>query len=388
MSRLKVGFTGYYGMRNFGDDLFGVLCSAAARRYWNAEPLLVGPPLHGADARATWPARLPMHWYGSTGHVGRISRLLGFARGLRGSDVLVMGGGSVMNGRESFRKPMMLSARRRGRVQLAAVGVSVGPFPDAAAERSVAQFVRQFSYLSVRDRRSFELAQRMGLDPILHEGRDLAGLLRILYPPSELPPVAAGRTLRIGLAPCRYSVRDDHAAPTTEQWQNTAVEALAQLSTQLSLHVVLFSLNSHPHHGDDALANSLQHALREAGVKVEMRRYRGDPLATTQAIRGCDAFVSARLHGAIVAYLTDVPFAIVDYHPKCRDFADDISLPREARITAGSHDAPAFRTMLEQLLNADALRAGLSPDVYAQEAPDIFQCAPWSNSLPFAHRAA
>lgn len=388
MSRLKVGFTGYYGMRNFGDDLFGVLCTAAARRYWNAEPLLVGPRLHGADARATWPARLPMHWYGSTGHVGRVSRLLGFARGLRESDVLVMGGGSVMTGRESFRKPMMLSARRRGRVELAAVGVSVGPFADSSAERSVAQFVRQFSYLSVRDRRSFELAQGMGLDPILHEGRDLAGLLRVLYPPSEMPTAATSRTLRIGLAPCRYSVRPDHAAPTPDQWQDTAVEALAQLSARLPIHVVLFSLNSHPHHGDDALANSLQQSLREAGVKVEMRRYRGDPLATAQAIRGCNAFVSARLHGAIVAYLTDVPFAIVDYHPKCRDFADDIALPRDARITEGSHDVAAFRAMLEELLNADALRAGLSPDVYAQQAPDIFQCAPWSNSLPSAHRAA
>ena len=48
----RVGFTGYYGMRNFGDDLFGVLCSTAARQYWNAEPLLVGPALDGARARA------------------------------------------------------------------------------------------------------------------------------------------------------------------------------------------------------------------------------------------------------------------------------------------------------------------------------------------------
>ena len=51
MSRsLRVGFTGYYGMRNFGDDLFGVLCAAAARCYWNAEPLLVGPTMIDAIA--------------------------------------------------------------------------------------------------------------------------------------------------------------------------------------------------------------------------------------------------------------------------------------------------------------------------------------------------
>ena len=112
---LRVGFTGYYGMRNFGDDLFGVLCTQAARRYWNAEPLLVGPALSGAQARSTWPSRLPTAWYGSNGTVGKAARLLGFVRGLRESEVLVMGGGSVITARESFRKPMMLSAHSRTR---------------------------------------------------------------------------------------------------------------------------------------------------------------------------------------------------------------------------------------------------------------------------------
>ena len=47
-----VGFTGYYGMRNFGDDLFGVLCAMAAQSYWRAQPSVVGPPLQDAPARS------------------------------------------------------------------------------------------------------------------------------------------------------------------------------------------------------------------------------------------------------------------------------------------------------------------------------------------------
>lgn len=395
---LRVGFTGYYGMRNFGDDLFGVLCTAAARRYWDAEPLLVGPALSGAPARPTWPSRLPMQWYGSSGTVGKAARLLGFMRGLRESDVLVMGGGSVITARESFRKPMMLSARRRGRVQLAAVGVSVGPFHDAAAEASVADFVRQFSYLSVRDQRSYELAQRMGLTPILHAGRDLAGLLRTLHPVAAPRPARApGAPLHIGLAPCRYSVRNDHAAPTPEQWQAIAASAIAELSKRLPLQVTVFSLNGHPLHGDDALSETLVHGLRKRGIVAELALYGGDPLATTHAIRACDAFISARLHGAIVAYLCDVPFAIVDYHPKCRDFAADIGLPDASRITLDSHDATALARSLEQMLvasasapgelNSNGARASLSPDLYAQDAPDIFKCAPWSTRSS-VHQAA
>jgi polysaccharide pyruvyl transferase WcaK-like protein len=381
--RLRVGFTGYYGMRNFGDDLFGVLCAAAARRYWNADPLLVGPGLDGAQARATWPAALPAALYGSSGALGKAARVVGFMRGLHGSDVLVMGGGSVINARESFRKPMMLSAVRRGRVQLAAVGVSVGPFPDAASEASAAEFVQQFSYLSVRDRRSYEVARRMGLARIAHHGRDLAGLLSTVTPLSSRSAATEDRGVpRIGIAPCRYQVRADHRAPTPEQWHDAVIHALAGTAARAPLQVEVFSLNAHPQHGDEAMAAQLQHRLRERGIAASLHAYAGDPLATVDTIRRCDAFISARLHGAIVAYLCAVPFAIVDYHPKCRDFADDIGLPAMLRMTGASHDASAFMHVLDALLNGNGARPALSPDVYAHEAQDIFQCAPWSTTSP------
>ena len=377
----RVGFTGYYGMRNFGDDLFGVLCSTAARQYWNAEPLLVGPALDGARARAMWPAALPAQMYGAPGAMGKAARVIGFMRGLHASDVLVMGGGSVINARESFRKPMMLSAVRRNRVQLAAVGVSVGPFPDAASESAAAAFVSQFSYLSVRDRRSYELARRMGLEHIVHEGRDLAGLLRTVTP-VHAHPAESGRqksVARIGIAPCRYQVRADHPAPTPSQWHDAVVHAVRQMASRAPLEVEIFSLNGHPQHGDEAMSGQLRQRLRERGIATDLHAYAGgDPLGTVAAIRRCDAFISARLHGAIVAYLCSVPFAIVDYHPKCRDFADDIGLPPDLRISKGNDDSAAFMHVVEALLNDDGARARLSPDVYAQEAQDIFQCAPWS----------
>ncbi|WP_342315644.1 polysaccharide pyruvyl transferase family protein [Lysobacter sp. FW306-1B-D06B] len=385
-----VGFTGYYGMRNFGDDLFGVLCAAAARRYWNADPLLVGPTLEGAQARATWPSTFPSTLYGSAGALGKAARVVGFVRGLRASDVLVMGGGSVITARESFRKPMMLSARRRGRVQLAAVGVSVGPFPDAASQEAAAAFVREFSYLSVRDRRSYELCRRMGLDHITHHGRDLAGLLRTVLPLSSRTVASDDRSVpRIGIAPCRYTVRDDHSAPTPAQWHDGIVHAITRTAAHTPLQVEVFSLNAHPVHGDEAMAAQLQARLRERGVAAGLHAYAGsEPLATVDAIQRCDAFVSARLHGAIVAYLCAVPFAIVDYHPKCRDFADDIGLPLHLRITSGAHETPAFMQVLDALLNDEGARARLSPSLYAQQAQDIFQCAPWSTSPAHTHASS
>ncbi len=376
MSGLRVAFTGYYGMRNFGDDLFGVLCTRAAQHYWAAQPVLVGPSLTGMAGHSTVPTFYPADWYGAMGALGKSSRLLSFASATLTSDVLVMGGGSVITARESFRKPMMQAARRHRGLQLAAVGVSIGPFANAAQEESAASFLNRFSYLSVRDRRSFDWTQRMGLSAETHAGRDLAALL---LPLASLPARAGIEPtdpLRIGVAPCRYSENGSYAAPSRVAWQQAFVDVVQRWARTRPLVVDVFSLNEHPHHGDADLAEDLCSQLREAGVDAATVRYRDpDPLRMVAAIARCDVMVSARLHGAIVAYLCGVPFAIVDYHPKCRDFADDIGLPAHRRITL--HEGESFSDVIISLLK-DRNVAGQSPAHYAAEAEAIFKCAPWA----------
>jgi len=373
MTALRTAFTGYYGMRNFGDDLFGVLCARAAQSYWHAAPRVVGPPLAATSARSTVPRRYPTRWYGSAGLVGKASRWLSFARGIHDCDVLVMGGGSVITARESFRKPMMLSAVERG-VQLAAVGVSIGPFDDARDQDSVATFLQRFRYLSVRDERSHQLAKAMGLDAITHAGCDLAALLPASGPRSAVPDHAP---VRVGIAPCRYREDGEYAAPSRRRWEEHLIAALADLRRTRDVRVDVFSLNEHPRHGDRLLAQALVDRLRTEGVAAEWRGYTSqDPLRTVDALAACDVVVSARLHGAIVAYLQDVPFMIIDYHPKCRDFADDIGLDASLRVTAADADNP-FSDALPALL-AGERRPRVSRADYARRAPDIFQCAPWA----------
>lgn len=375
MSELRTAFTGYYGMRNFGDDLFGVIATRAAQRYWRARPLLVGPALAGMAGSSTVPALYPTRWYGGAGSLGKGSRLLSFARGTLQSDVLVMGGGSVITARESFRKPMMQAARRHRGLRLAAVGVSIGPFANEQQEVQAASFLQRFSYLSVRDARSHAWTQRMGLSTQTHAGCDLAALLLELAPPP--PRVARGgdAPFRLGIAPCRYREDGDYAAPSRQAWHTAFVEAAQRHAAQRPLAVEVFSLNEHPRHGDTALAHEICERLHAAGIEANLHRYaQPDPLAMVARIAACDALVSARLHGAIVAFLAGVPFAIVDYHRKCRDFADDIGLPPRRRITAGGE---AFSDVIDSLLaGGDGARS--SPQVYARQAKGIFESAPWA----------
>ena len=380
---LRASFTGYYGMRNFGDDLFGAICVAASRQFWNATPRVVGPAIAAVNSLYTMPGWYPPAVYGGSGPLGKTGRLYSFLRGVRNTDLLAMGGGSVINGRGSFREPLMLSAQRRGRLQLAAIGVSVGPFDDAVTQESAKAFISQLSYLAVRDRRSYELAVEMGLGERVHRGRDLAGLLPMLLPPSERPRLPApGERLRIGVAPCRYSPRPGYPTPEAKALQDTLIEELKSLNSRYRLQVEIFSLNGHSLHGDMELAQSWQEALAAQGVPARQIRYlHCDPITTAQAIGECDVFISTRLHGAIVAYMLGVPFMIVEYHPKCADFADDIALPASRRITAQNSGAAAFARGLETMLSGEDM-PGLSREDYSLQAQEIFRRAPWAVALP------
>ena len=91
----RVAFAGYYGMSNFGDDLFALLCAKAAQRFWNAEPRIIGPRLQESAVATT--SRLSAERYGDGGLVGRSARAWSFLRGLNDCDVLALGGGSVIN---------------------------------------------------------------------------------------------------------------------------------------------------------------------------------------------------------------------------------------------------------------------------------------------------
>lgn len=382
--RLRATFTGYYGMNNFGDDLFGLVCSAASRRYWDSDPKLVGPPVRNCEVPCTMPSWYPTSIYGAPGPLGKVSRFYSFARGLAGSDVFVMGGGSVIGGvaRSSFRERMMRSAHAAGQLKLAAVGVSIDPAADAEAEDAVASFLANFDYIAVRDKRSYELAAKLGVAGKTHSGRDLAGLLPLVTAVSPDSPREAqsrhGESIRIGVALCNYGATK-YDAPDKNEFLTALTGELVRLAASLPLQVEIFSLNEHLVYGDYALAAALERNLHERGIATQMQRYRSrSPLSVVDAIGECDAFISVRLHGAIVAYLQGIPFAIVDYHPKCNDFADEVGLPSVLRIRAGGGDISATIGGAISALLSPGSEPTLHRAKYCEQAEGIFKSAPWA----------
>ena len=183
--------------------------------------------------------------------------------------------------------------------------------------------------------------------------------------------------VRLGVAPCNYSDTGDGPIPDITSTLDALLRAIRTQASHVPLLVDVFSLNAHYVHGDTALADDFYLRLQDIGIPTRRVSYAGmSPLVMAGEIALCDAFISARLHGAITAYMYGVPVTIIEYHRKCQDFAHDVGLPAVRRISADRCDVAAFTEALNSMLSSKVVPA-LDPVNYAKETEEMFRSAPW-----------
>ena len=371
----NVIFTGYYGMKNYGDDLFGVVSAYGARTWWpQFSPTILGPRIAGQTERFSVPTFISADRYASDGKAGKLIRTLCSTKELLAGGKFIFSGGSLFSSNRSRIMDMAERISRFNGKKFSAIGVSIGPFDSRESEAAVVSFLRRFEYVSVRDQASYELLQSYQLDAHIAVGRDLAGLAPALAGPVEK---TVSETKVIGYAPCNIGGKPE----TTRHIDDLFI---ATVSRQQRVRVRIFSLNSHPIHGDNQRSEYVSERLKAAGIAVELIDYaeRG-VIGTWRDIAACDAVVSVRLHGAITAYLCGVPFILFEYHKKCSDFLDDIGQPDAIRVRTddaalASELAGDFEQKLLQLFT-DQAAPRLPPGRYAAESTSHFTGAPWAS---------
>ncbi|WP_434212112.1 polysaccharide pyruvyl transferase family protein [[Pseudomonas] boreopolis] len=372
----RVVFSGYYGMRNYGDDLFGVVNVYGARRWWpQLAPAILAPRIAGQDECFTVPAFIPSDRYASDYASGKLIRALFMGKELLNDNLLVFGGGSLFS---SNRSKIMNVAGRisgvRGK-KLAAIGVSIGPFDTRASEKSTLGLLRRFEYISVRDHASYEFLKGHDLEARVAYGRDLAGLAVSLAGPANHH---SGDLPLLGYAPCAV-----HGQPEIARRIDDIFVETVRRRRELSVRV--FNLNDHPIYGDSQRSHYVHRRLADLGISTEVFNYaHAGVLGTWHAIAECSAMISVRMHGAITAYLTGVPFILFEYHKKCSDFLDDIGQSSDIRV--GTSDAElatlesdGFDTQLGRLISSPRAPV-LDPVRYADESALHFTQAPWALS--------
>lgn len=372
----SVIFTGYYGMKNYGDDLFGVVSAYGAKTWWpQFSPSILAPHIAGQSERFSVPNFISADRYASDDKIGKLIRTSFSIKELLTGSKFIFSGGSLFSSNRSRIMQMTQHISRLSGKKLSAIGVSVGPFDSRASEKAVIDFLRRFEYISVRDKASYELLRSYQLDTHIALGRDLAGLAPALVGPVQK---FMHETTLLGYAPCHIS---DHLE-TSRRIDDLFIDTV---SKRRDIRVRVFNLNGHAVHGDIERSHYVRERLRGTGMAVQQIDYmeRG-VVGTWRDIAACDAMVSVRLHGAITAYLCSVPFILFEYHKKCTDFLDDIGQPSATRVGM-PHAAPAtdyaeeFKSKLQRLLDGQPAPE-LSPLRYADEAANHFTIgAPWAN---------
>ncbi|QNA89673.1 polysaccharide pyruvyl transferase family protein [Massilia sp. Dwa41.01b] len=365
---LSVAFAGYYGMQNFGDDLFAYACVDGARRYWpGTSARVIGPQLD-FDAPSALPRILPPELYCAKTKTGGLVRAAVVLKEIIHNQMVVFGGGSLFVNSDSGVFRLYKHALKIGGIRLAAVGVSIGPFDSLIAERRMKTFLSAFEFLSVRDRVSYEAGIEMGLSTTVLAA-DLAGAVaadrfeRSIF-------LARSECKVLGVSLCEFpgSVRS--------QVNDRLISEIVRTAKKIGCSVKIFSLNNHANDGDDKLASMLKMRLVEAKVDcVISYNNRQGVEASLREIAACAWFVSVRLHGAIAAYLSGVPFVLLEYHRKCSDFLDDIGQSVSLRLNAESN-ATDICNALEHLSSTGNLPS-MAVSEYRLQAQRNFTAAPW-----------
>lgn len=358
--------------REFGADTeIKVLCHSAeaARRLYGRE-LHIVPALeeaHRTPERSglarkllgeTFVPRMELGWL--TASEREVENVF------RWADAIVSCGGGFLTDRYASGK--RLAALRRTIKSGKPVffyAQSVGPFTKPGTRRAFRQVLAGAAAITVRDGKSLKEVRALGLDAQLTADEAFT---------FDSPAPAAPRDLRAGLAPGRplvaVSVRSwhfpDSAGDTTamrERYLSSVASAVERLVTAGGAKVIFLSTcQGVPEytHDDSRIAEKVLKLLPDkVRAEVELDSAYHHPAELRALFGQCDAVVSTRMHGAILAMLGGAPALAIGYEAKSRELFTRMGLAGWCLDIAADELTALPEKSMELLAKAKELRAEL-----------------------------
>lgn len=323
-------FSGYYGFGNAGDE--AVLQASVGMLRARRQGIEIGAL--SADPAGTAAAYGIRAWHRM--------RPGGVRAALREAEVLLSGGGSLLQDRTSLRSLLYyvgiihLALAMRRRVMIFAQGI--GPLHRPAARRLVARLLRRTHLITVRDEGSRQLLRELGSD-----GPGWPRVLVTADPVYALEPERSARVEALLEAARRRG--SPLVAVALRPWEGMekAAEAVAGGLREAYPGAAVLGCPLQP--GEDGpLCGVVAGAVGAAGGMVNERLRPGEWAAL---LGGVDLVVAARLHALIFAAAAGTPAAGIAYDPKVA-----AQLTRAGQVDLGP---PADVTPRGLVCAADAL---------------------------------
>ena len=341
----RVAISGYYGFHNLGDEavLYSMVSALRELRpelditVLSADPAFTARA-YGVDAVNRW-------------RPGEV------AAALRGCDLLISGGGSLLQDVTGFKSlayylgviAMALAYRRP--VMFYAQGI--GPVRSAAGRRLVGLAARRARVVTVRDKASRDDLAGMGVPPA--DIKVVADPVLGLSPGAVDP--APGRQI---LAQAGLGTKAPLVGISVRPWPGfqRVQTALAGACQELKASGVKIALLPLHHPGDLELSRAVAADLDGTAAVITERLTVPE---TMSLIGHFNALVGMRLHSLIMAAVMGVPPVGISYDPKIDRFMGSLGL--ESAGTVDDLSTSNLLASLHQALNSDPtrLKAAVAP---------------------------
>ncbi|HEY1429383.1 MAG TPA: polysaccharide pyruvyl transferase CsaB [Candidatus Tumulicola sp.] len=326
---MRLLISGYYGFGNLGDEaLLRIIVARIRARIPAAEieVLSATPGLTEKDLEVTASQR---------------GQWRNVRRAIRASDVVLSGGGGLLQNATSSRSLLYytgilreaIHARRKSMI----FAQSIGPL-DRLGEFLVGRFCKGVSRATVRDERSRGLLQRLLPRTLVERTADPV----FLYdPPSEEYDLSAEG---LGSDSGPYAVISVRKAPGFRDGVETVVRAVDRLAAVHGIRSAFLPLGGAP---DAEVSTEIIRKCSSAPVLL--------PESTLDKagaiISGAHVAVGMRLHALILAARFSVPFLALAYDPKVAALCDDLHYPLEPLWETGRrHEAAKADELIDRLI--------------------------------------
>ena len=330
--------SGYYGMKNTGDDALLQASILGAKRILHPDKMYIEAPKaykNKYDSNVV-PFLSPHQRFRGENRLNRYLSALS-------STSVLFGGGSVFHTASDIDIKRHLIKLSGGGLKIA-VGVSLGPFNDVHAEKACQQFLNCCDFVGLRDRESYEICKSLAPNTHYMKTFDLAPTLFSYYPKLKIPEI---RTPELGINLCPIIKKGviDHVA--TQKVVTVVANTINLLPPEQFKAIKLIHFNNHPLEGDQIALGPLR---KKISPKFEIREihYRSNPLHAIQHIKQVQLMLSMRLHAKIFSYLSHTPNINLCYHNKCDQWCKEISSDSEYNIDCKHMDSDQLSNAMKQ----------------------------------------
>lgn len=311
--------SGYYGMKNSGDDALLQASIWGANRFLGVNSIKISSP---TEVRIDKSTTLQPNLTESQRFRGE-NRLRQYMSAI-GREKVIFGGGSVIHTAQdiNIKRHLMKLAKRKSGI---ACGIGLGPFKTVADEKAAAMFLRECEFVGVRDKESLAIANDIAPNANVDLTFDLAPTLLL-----QKKHCVIDSPNRKGIAVCLCPKESLIGEPEKESQRIKRIaQLLIDIYASTQEEITLLDFNGHATFGDEQVHNELKKYL-SGKVPVTHIHYQPNPFKVMGILGKFKLVISMRLHGSILSYMKGTPVFSFNYHQKCREWCKQIGAPKNA----------------------------------------------------------